>query len=117
MRLVPGASCFGLLFGEVLDLAMFGDIGRALLPVSPNAIKDQTGIAERKTLKQSSMPEGLEATLSPVEFFDVVGTKAFWRPQEISPRGQGYHWNTNAETYHRIGEAMGEAMKRLLAPK
>ncbi len=43
-----------------------------------------------------------------------VGTKAFWRPQEVSPSGQGYHWNTNAETYYLIGEAMGEAMKRLL---
>ena len=46
-----------------------------------------------------------------------VGTKAFWRPQEQSPSGQGYHWNTNAETYYLIGEAMGEAMKRLLATK
>ena len=46
-----------------------------------------------------------------------VGTKAFWRPQEISPSGQGYHWNTNAETYYLIGEAMGEAMKRLVTPK
>lgn len=46
-----------------------------------------------------------------------VGTRAFWRPQEISPSGQGYHWNTNAETYYLIGEAMGEAMKRLLPPK
>ena len=46
-----------------------------------------------------------------------VGTKAFWRPQEISPSGQGYHWNTNAETYYLIGEAMGDAMKRLGTPK
>jgi Carbohydrate esterase, sialic acid-specific acetylesterase len=45
-----------------------------------------------------------------------VGTKAFWRPQEASPSGQGYHWNSNAETYYLIGEAMGEAMKRLLSP-
>ncbi len=44
-----------------------------------------------------------------------VGTKAFWRPQEESPSGQGYHWNTNAETYYLIGDAMGEAMKKLLA--
>jgi putative heme-binding domain-containing protein len=29
-------------------------------------------IAERKTLKQSSMPEGLAATLSPTEFLDVI---------------------------------------------
>jgi alpha-galactosidase len=44
-----------------------------------------------------------------------VSTKAFWRPQEQSPTGQGYHWNTNAETYYLIGEAMGEAMKKLLS--
>ena len=46
-----------------------------------------------------------------------VGTKAFWRTKEQSPTGQGYHWNTNAETYYLIGEAMGEAMKKLLATK
>ena len=33
-----------------------------------------------------------------VAFF---GTRAFWRPQEQSPSGQGYHWNTNAETYYK----------------
>ena len=46
-----------------------------------------------------------------------VGTKAFWRTKEESPTGQGYHWNTNAETYYLIGEAMGEAMKKLLTIK
>ncbi|MBI1324884.1 sialate O-acetylesterase [bacterium] len=42
-----------------------------------------------------------------------VSTKAFWRDKEVSPTGQAYHWNTNAETYYLIGEAMGQAMKRL----
>jgi len=37
--------------------------------------------------------------------------------RDQSPSGQGYHWNSNAETYDLIGEAMGEAMKRLLGPK
>ena len=46
-----------------------------------------------------------------------VGTKSFWRPQEVSPSGQGYHWNSNAETYYLIGEAMGQAMQRLLSPQ
>jgi hypothetical protein len=46
-----------------------------------------------------------------------VGTKTFWRPAEASPSNQGYHWNTNAETYWLIGQAMGEAMKGLLAKK
>jgi alpha-galactosidase len=43
-----------------------------------------------------------------------VSTRAFWRPKEQSPSAQGYHWNSNAETYYLIGEAMGEAMKQLL---
>ena len=42
-----------------------------------------------------------------------VGTKDFYRPPEESPSSQGYHWNSNAETYYLIGAAMGEAMKRL----
>ena len=46
-----------------------------------------------------------------------VGTRAFWRSKEDSPSGQGYHWNTNAETYYLIGEAMGGAMKRLCGMK
>lgn len=46
-----------------------------------------------------------------------VGTRAFWRDKEASPTSQGYHWNTNAETYYLIGEAMGTAMKKLCAKK
>lgn len=42
-----------------------------------------------------------------------VGTKDFYRPPEESPSRQGYHWNSNAETYYLIGKAMGEAMKKL----
>lgn len=44
-----------------------------------------------------------------------VGTRAFWRAKEESPNSQGYHWNGNAESYYLIGEAMGEAMKKLLS--
>lgn len=42
-----------------------------------------------------------------------VGTKEFWRGADVSPSGQAYHWNTNAETYYLIGESMGTAMKKL----
>ena len=42
-----------------------------------------------------------------------VKTQSFWRKEEDSPTKQGYHWNTNAETYYLIGEAMGQAMKKL----
>jgi alpha-galactosidase len=43
----------------------------------------------------------------------LVSTRPFWRKKEVSPTGQGYHWNTNAETYYLIGDAMGHAMKKL----
>ncbi len=46
-----------------------------------------------------------------------VSTRAFWREKEQSPSGQGYHWNTNAETYYLIGEAMGQAMLGLQGTK
>jgi alpha-galactosidase len=45
-----------------------------------------------------------------------VGTKRFWREAADSPTGQGYHWNTNAETYYLIGEAMGQSMLKLRKP-
>ncbi len=41
----------------------------------------------------------------------TVETRGFWHPVDESPADQGYHWNRNAETYLRIGLAMGEAMK------
>ncbi|MBL8798454.1 MAG: sialate O-acetylesterase [Planctomycetia bacterium] len=44
-----------------------------------------------------------------------VKTQHFWRPEEQSPTKQGYHWNSNAETYYLIGEAMGGAMNKLCA--
>ena len=43
-----------------------------------------------------------------------VGTRNFWRPKEQSPSNQGYHWNSNAETYYLIGDSMGRAMLKLL---
>jgi hypothetical protein len=46
-----------------------------------------------------------------------VGTREFWRAEDVSPSKQGYHWNTNAETYYLIGEAMGLAMKKLCEKK
>ena len=46
-----------------------------------------------------------------------VGTKAFWRPEAVSPTKQGYHGNKKAETYYLIGEAIGHAMTKLCAKK
>jgi len=44
----------------------------------------------------------------------TVKTQGFFRPAEVSPSRQGYHWNSNAETYYLIGEAMGKAMLKLM---
>jgi alpha-galactosidase len=46
-----------------------------------------------------------------------VATRSFWRPADQSPSNQGYHWNSNAETYYLIGEGMGKSMLRLLNGK
>jgi hypothetical protein len=69
-------------------------------PRALSLMKAQAAVAERPEFKGN------------VAF---VRTQAFWRPQDQSPHGQGYHWNSNAETYYLIGEAVGEAMKRLIA--
>ncbi len=44
----------------------------------------------------------------------TVETRDFFRPHEVSPSGQRYHWNHNGETHYLIGEAMGKAMLKLL---
>lgn len=42
-----------------------------------------------------------------------VGTRDFYRAPDVSPSGQQYHWNSNAETYYLIGDGMGRAMLHL----
>lgn len=44
-----------------------------------------------------------------------VGTRDFYRGKEVSPSGQEYHWNNNAETLYLIGEGLGNAMLELLS--
>ena len=66
-----------------------------------------------------SLMKGQAAVAKRPEFegtVGFVGTRNFWRPKDESPSGQGYHWNTNAETYYLIGEAMGQEMVRLCRP-
>lgn len=43
-----------------------------------------------------------------------VDTRDFWREVDESPANQDYHYNRNAETYMRIGDALGRAMVGLL---
>ena len=44
----------------------------------------------------------------------AVDARPFWRDADVSPSGQGYHYNHNAETYTEVGEALGRAMAELL---
>jgi hypothetical protein len=82
----------------------------------------ETGMTgpEEKHPRALSLMKAQQAVTEHKEFrgnVAFVPTKAFWRDQSVSPTGQGFHWNTNAETYYLIGEAMGIAMKKLLAMK
>jgi len=43
-----------------------------------------------------------------------VETRDFWPDVENSPRNQNFHYHGNAETYMKVGEAMGEGMLKLL---
>jgi alpha-galactosidase len=44
-----------------------------------------------------------------------VETRGFARTKEQSPSGQQFHWNRNWESYYLIGEAMAEAMIKLVS--
>ncbi|BCX46294.1 VonWillebr and factor type A [Haloferula helveola] len=39
-----------------------------------------------------------------------VDTTPYWRDVSISPSGEGFHYNWNAETYMLVGDAVGRAM-------
>ncbi len=67
-------------------------------PRALSLMRAQAAVAKRKEFKGN---------------VGFVGTKGFFRPREESPSGQSYHWNTNAETYFLIGDAMGKAMIQL----
>lgn len=68
-------------------------------PRALSLMKAQAAVAQQKDFRGN------------VEF---VGTKDFYRPKELSPSGQAYHWNNNAETHYLIGTGMGKAMVSLL---
>ncbi len=44
----------------------------------------------------------------------TVEARDFWRDKSVSPSGQGYHYNHNAETHIEVGNALGWAMADLL---
>ena len=64
-----------------------------------------------------SLMAAQKAVAEKPEFLGTVAfvpTRNFWRDESESPSKQGYHWNSNAETYYLIGEGMGKAMLGLL---
>ncbi len=46
-----------------------------------------------------------------------VGTVNFYREPSVSPTTEWHHWHQNAESYCLVGEAMGEAMLKLVPQK
>ena len=62
----------------------------------------------------------IESQAAPAKYDDMkdtfrcVETRGCFRPREVSPSGQGYHWFHNAETHFLIGDGMGKAMVELL---
>ncbi len=97
------------------------DMRKALgVPKMPFVIAE-TGMngPEEKHPRALSLMKAQAAVAEQPEFkgnVAFVGTKSFWREKDQSPSGQGYHWNSNAETYYLIGESMGKAMIKLLSP-
>lgn len=47
----------------------------------------------------------------------TVEARNFWRNADVSPKGQGYHYNRNAETYMEVGLGLGWAMANLMKAK
>jgi len=95
------------------------DIRRDLdVPELPFVIAE-TGMTgpEEKHPRALSLMQAQRAVTEHEEFrgnVAFVPTQEFWRPADQSPGQQGYHWNSNAETYYLIGDAMGKSMLRLL---
>ena len=98
------------------------DIGKDLGVKNLPFVIAETGMSgpEEKHPRALALMKAQAAVAEHKEFLGnvaFVGTKAFWRTEAVSPSKQGYHWNTNAETYYLIGEAMGHAMKKLCLAK
>jgi len=68
----------------------------------------------RRCIKEVIEPAQI-AVAAQMDNVTCVETRDFFRPREQSPTGASYHWNSNAETYFLIGDAMGRAMTNLMA--
>ncbi len=91
------------------------DIRKALTAPNLPFVIAETGMSgrEEKHPRALSLMQAQAAVAEYDEFqgnVAFVGTQDFYRPKDESPTGQAYHWNSNAETYYLIGDAMGKAM-------
>ncbi len=82
----------------------------------------ETGMSgpQEKHPRALSLMAAQKAVAERPEFRDTVAfvpTRSFWRDESRSPSRQGYHWNSNAETYYLIGDGMGRAMLELCREK
>ncbi len=68
------------------------------------------------TLQTQIVPSQINAALyDGHENVSYVDTRPFWIEGDVSPESDFlHHWNNNAESYLRIGDAMGKAMNTLL---
>jgi len=87
------------------------ELGVPRLPV----VIGETGNCDNMTFRRAQAAVAQRPELRGTVTF--VATGEFRRPAQESPNvGHGHHWYGNAESYLLIGNALGEAMKRLLAP-
>lgn len=68
------------------------------------------------TLQTQIIPSQINAALyDGYENVSYIDTRPFWREGDVSPEPDFlHHWNNNAESYLRIGDALGKAMNTLL---
>lgn len=67
----------------------------------------------RRRIKEVVEPAQIKAAAS-MDNVTCVETRDFFRTPEQSPTSACHHWNSNAETYFLIGDAMARAMKDLM---
>lgn len=85
-------------------------------PDAPWAIATVGFGGEKMQDKYVKILEAQMAVADPRKHPELAGTvktvdiRDFWREAHASPKGQGYHYNRNAETYYRAGDALGRAM-------
>ena len=92
------------------------EFGRPTLPV---VIGELGNGGEDAGASMKAIRAAQAAAAARTEFEGTVAfvkTASFARPKEQSPNvGHGHHWFGNAESYFLIGDALGEAMVKLVA--